>query len=67
MSDKLKVDLDELERTLNYLKIINHHELKNIEWRRGDVEIKPSDKLVEDFRFTGLSNVDFAEANLVIW
>jgi len=67
MSDKLKVDLNELERTLSYLKTINRHELKNIEWRRGDFEIKPSDALIEDFRFTGLSNVDFAEANLVIW
>ena len=67
MSEKLKVDLNELERALSYLKTINHHELKNIEWWRGDFEIKPSDKLIEDFRFTGLSNVDFAEANLVIW
>jgi predicted negative regulator of RcsB-dependent stress response len=67
MSDKLKVDLNELERALNYLKTINQHELKNIEWWRGDVEVKPSDKLIEEFRFTGLSNVDFAEVNLLIW
>lgn len=67
MSDKLKVNLDELERALNYLGVINKHQLKDIEWRRGDAQLKPSDKLIDEFRFTGLSNVDFALINLLIW
>lgn len=53
------VDINYLRYLNEQRQAINATNLENIVWVENGQEIEASDKLIEDFKFTGLSNVDF--------
>mgnify|MGYP000940125983 CR=1 FL=1 len=59
---KVCVNYDEVIRTLDFWAKVNRHPLKEIEWVRdnGDT-IVFDERLVDAWRFVGLSNVYFAQ------
>lgn len=58
----MQVNYDEVIRVLDYLDIVNGYKLKEIEWVRDDgtkIEVNP--KVLEHWRFVGMSNHSFVE------
>jgi hypothetical protein len=58
----MQINYDEILRYFDYAEKINSVKLKDIEWVRDDgskIEIKP--KLLELFRYVGVTNLMFAE------
>jgi hypothetical protein len=55
----MKVDVNELERCLRYLKEINNAALEDIVWMRGDTPLSVDPDALWSFSFVGLSNRDF--------
>ena len=53
------VDINEIERCLRYFKAINAENLEDIVWMRGEEKLTPDPEVLEEYRFTGLSNRDF--------
>lgn len=60
-----KVNFDEVMRLLKFKKEINDLSLEEIEWVRDDESIiKVDPRIIEDWKFVGLSNCYFADINL---
>lgn len=55
------VDLDELDRHFEYVRSINSAELRDITWVRNGVPMSITEEQISDFRFIGLSNVNFPD------
>lgn len=53
------IDLDELDRCLNYIKHVNNVDLEDIVWKRGDKKIETTLQQCCDFKFIGLNNAYF--------
>lgn len=53
------VDINYLRYLNEQRQAINQTPLQDIVWVENGQQIEASDKLIEDFKFTGLSNVDF--------
>lgn len=58
----MKVNYDEVMRMITYKNNINAIPLKDIEWVRDDGSVIEFDKrLIDIYKFTGLSNTFFAQ------
>ena len=55
----MKVDLEELIRVKKYLKKINNADINKIKWCKNGVPIEIDPSVLEEWRFYGLSNIDF--------
>jgi len=55
----MRVYVEEVQKMMEYRKSINDQDLKDIEWYAGGVKIEIGDKEIEEFKFTGLNNLDF--------
>lgn len=53
------VNLNELDASLDYLNSICKEKLEDIVWKRGETVIPVTDDQRSDYRFIGLSNVEF--------
>lgn len=53
------VFVEDLRELYGKIQAINQTPLEDIVWMKNGQLIEASNKLVEDFKFTGLSNVDF--------
>ena len=61
MVEKVIVNYDEVMRMFKFREKINKTELKNIEWVKDDgSSINIDDRLIEEWKFIGLNNCDFA-------
>ncbi len=63
---KIRVNLDEVQKCLEFIQRVNSYPLESIEWFYSDenwrtVKVHTGIEEVEEWRFTGLSNKDFAE------
>lgn len=56
---KLVIHLDELEQVFAYLRTINMTRLEDIEWRRDNVPLAIHPKVMEEWKYIGLSNEQF--------
>lgn len=61
----MRVSLQELLAAQAYLDKINKCPLDKIVWYDNDDEMDVAPELIEEWRFVGLSNVDFAFNHLV--
>jgi hypothetical protein len=55
----MKVDINYLRLLKQEINKINKVSLKQIEWFDGIKKIEIDDKILEEFKFTGLANEDF--------
>lgn len=62
--DPLIVDLDELDRHFAYRASINHTPLHLITWVRNGKVIPVTRQQIDEWRFTGLTNIDFPQLSL---
>lgn len=53
------VDVEKLKETFEYQLKINREQLENIVWMRDGKVVKPTDDMIEEFKFIGLSNCSF--------
>lgn len=57
------VNLEEFDSMMRYRRIINQTDLDDIQWMRNGEEIKVTPDILEEWKFIGLSNVDFPRYN----
>lgn len=53
------VDLEELDKCLNYIKYVNSVDLEDIVWKRGDKKIEVTLQQYSEYKFIGLTNAYF--------
>lgn len=56
---KLTLDIDELKKALSLIARINMLDIADITFVEGEEELDIPKKVVEEFKFTGLNNIDF--------
>ncbi len=66
MSEKIRIDVNEIKRIEERRREINSIPLENIEWVDGDMPVNIPAKHVEDWKFIGLSNCCFAETEFYL-
>jgi len=55
----ITIDVDELEKCLAYLQVINQADLKKLAWVRKGKRVKVPKIYIEEWKYVGLSNLDF--------
>jgi hypothetical protein len=53
------VDINEIEKCLRYFKAINSADIDDIVWMRGEERMLPDTEVLNEYKYTGLSNRDF--------
>lgn len=61
----MRVELRDVELMLALRNRINSCQLDQIEWQYNGVPVKVDAKLVDEWKFMGLSNFTFAETELL--
>ena len=61
----MNVELNELRSALRYINGINAAPLRAIHWTDDGRPVFVSDQEIDDWKFTGLNNKDFAEMHLL--
>ncbi len=56
----MKVQLEELEKVLDYLGKINKTPLEEITWIKNNEIVRPTQEQLKQWKYTGLNNRDFA-------
>lgn len=64
MSKKTRVDVEDVLRIDKERRKINRISLEDIEWYENGVKLDISNEVLENFRFTALSNMDFIIFNV---
>lgn len=57
----MRVKIEKVLDLLRQLEEINSYPLQQIHWIYGEESVKVDKKEIEDWKFTGLSNVSFIE------
>lgn len=57
----MKLEVEKVLDLLRQIREINNYPLDEIEWIYNDEAVKVDKKEIEDWKFTGLSNVSFIE------
>ena len=60
---KIKIDIEEIFEICERRKTINNLDLMDIEFCSKGVPLNIDPKVVEEFSFTGLNNMDFITSN----
>ena len=55
----MTVNLNELERVLNYLRTINNAKFSDIVWEKDGKVVESTNEQFYDFQYEGLPNKDF--------
>lgn len=55
----MRVDLETVRLYLSWRRLINQTPLEDIEWYEDGKRVLPRPGVIEDFKYTGLCNVDF--------
>ena len=63
----MKVDLDKLKETLDYLAEINKADLADIVWLVDGKELLATPKQIIQWQYIGLNNVLFAENHFAVF
>lgn len=61
----LTIDLSDLRAHLAWRRALNHANLRDIKWTDGGYPVVATADEIEDWRFTGTNNIDFAEMILM--
>lgn len=61
----MRVKVEKVLDLLRQLEEINKYPLDQIEWIYNNESVKVTKKEIEDWRFTGLSNISFIEIILI--
>lgn len=59
MSEKQKIDIEYVINLYNLLQKINNLDFNSIEWYENGEKLNIDQKIIDDFKFTGLSNYHF--------
>ena len=62
----MRVNIEEIAGIMARLNDINMQQLEDVELFEGGKKIDVDNKLIEDFRFTGLSNKDFISSGFYL-
>ncbi len=62
----MRVDIEKVREMQEYRRKINEQELKDIEWYEKGKKIGHSSEEIEEFKFTGLNNIDFITGNFTV-
>lgn len=62
----MKVDINEVMRIQSRRREINSVPLADIEWTDGDKPVQIDPAIIQEFAFTGLSNVDFIDTGICL-
>jgi hypothetical protein len=62
---KTKIDLVDVRRLIELKRLINGDTLGNIDWYDNGVKLDVSIEEMDEWKFVGLSNLDFAQINLM--
>ena len=57
----MKVNIEDIRKNIEFRKEINSVELTDIDFYENGKKIEVSEKVIDDFRFTGLNNIDFID------
>ena len=57
--ERLRIDIEEVKRFLEWRRILNRTPLRNIDFYEDGKLVEYSETLIEEFDYTGLSNLDF--------
>lgn len=58
---KIRINLELIEQFIDFKRRINSTPLQDIEFFRGGKPVAVSAEEIEEWRFTGMSNLSFAE------
>lgn len=61
MKSKHTVKIEEFREVMRYLREIESTPLENIKWMKNGKEVKVTKDQIDEWRFTGLNNRDFAK------
>lgn len=61
----MNVNVEELRRALDYIADINNTPLEDIWWEINGEVMRVEKEKIEEWKFIGLSNVFYAEDNLL--
>jgi hypothetical protein len=61
----MKINIEEIIELQKRRLEINNIDLDKIEWFRNGVKIEPSKEDIKEFKYTGLSNIDFCGCYLL--
>lgn len=61
---KVRFDINDVIRMLEFRNAVNSVPLEQIEWMDGETALSVDPAWLEDFRFIGLSNVNFIESSI---
>lgn len=59
LEKEMIVNIEDIIKNIEFRKEINSVELKDIEFHENGKKIEISEKIVDDFSFIGLNNIDF--------
>jgi len=62
----MRVDIEKIREMQEYRGQINELDLKDIEWYEKGKKIEHSSEEIEEFKFTGLNNIDFITGNFTV-
>jgi hypothetical protein len=57
--ERLSIDIEEIQRFLEWRGILNRTPLRNIDFFEDGKLVEYPETLIEEFEYTGLSNLDF--------
>lgn len=57
----VEVSLEEIEKYLEFRRLVNTTPLEDIRWTRGGEHIEANAKDIEEWLYVGLNNIHFAE------
>ncbi len=57
--EKSKISIEFIKRLHRHRSLINSEDLENIEFYEKGKKVDIDPKLIEEFKFTGLNNIDF--------
>lgn len=55
----MKIDIEDVLEHLNWRSSVNDRDISEIEWYRDGEKVDVSAEEIEEWRFTGLNNIDF--------
>ena len=55
----MKINIEDIEKNIKYRKKVNKVSLNEIEFYKNNKKINIDPKIIEEFEFVGLNNIDF--------
>ena len=62
---KTQIDLIDVRKLIELKRHINGDSLDNIDWYDNGVKLVVADEDIDEWKYTGLNNLDFAEIKLM--